>query len=322
VINEEQIYRVDHYLGKETVQNMLVFRFANPGFEPIWNHHYIDHVQITAAEDEGIGTRAGYYDTTGVVRDMVQNHLLQLLCMAAMEPPVSYDGVSLRNETVKVLQAIRPVDVQRDCVLGQYGAGELDSHEIRAYRDEENVPLDSATPTFAALKLTLDNWRWARVPFYVRTGKRLPRKCTEISIHFKPTPHLMFPVENSGQWHNNILTFCLQPNEGIVQTFLAKQPGPDICLRPVTMHFRYDLTFGITQPPSAYEWLLHDAMQGNQTLFARSDWIYEAWSLVDPVMTYWETQGARDLPLYPAGTWGPEAAAALVARDGRAWHMG
>jgi glucose-6-phosphate 1-dehydrogenase len=321
VINEEQIYRVDHYLGKETVQNMLVFRFANPGFEPIWNHHYIDHVQITAAEDEGIGTRAGYYDTTGVVRDMVQNHLLQLLCMAAMEPPVSYDGVSLRNETVKVLQAIRPVDVQRDCVLGQYGAGELDSHEIRAYRDEENVPPDSATPTFAALKLTLDNWRWARVPFYVRTGKRLPRKCTEISIHFKPTPHLMFPVENSGQWHNNILTFCLQPNEGIVQTFLAKQPGPDICLRPVTMHFRYDLTFGITHPPSAYEWLLHDAMQGNQTLFARSDWIYEAWSLVNPVMTYWETPGAPDLPLYPAGTWGPEAAEALVARDGRAWHM-
>ena len=199
MVNEEQIYRVDHYLGKETVQNMLVFRFANPGFEPIWNHHYIDHVQITAAEDEGIGTRAGYYDTTGVVRDMVQNHLLQLLCMAAMEPPVSYDGVSLRNETVKVLQAIRPIDIQRDCVLGQYGVGELDSHEIQAYRDEENVLLDSATPTFAALKLTLDNWRWARVPFYVRTGKRLPRKCTEISIHFKPTPQLMFAVENGGQ---------------------------------------------------------------------------------------------------------------------------
>jgi len=322
VVNEAQIYRVDHYLGKETVQNMLVFRFANPGFEPIWNHHYIDHVQITAAEDEGIGTRAGYYDTTGVVRDMVQSHLLQLLCMAAMEPPVSYDGVSLRNETVKVLQAIRPVDVQRDCVLGQYGAGELDSHEIRAYCDEENVPPDSATPTFAALKLTLDNWRWARVPFYLRTGKRLPRKCTEISIHFKPTPHLMFPVENGGQWHHNILTFCLQPDEGIVHTFLAKQPGPDICMRPVTMHFRYDLTFGISHPPSAYEWLLHDAMQGDQTLFARSDWIYEAWSLVDPVSQYWEAQGARDLPLYPAGTWGPEAAEVLVARDGRAWHMG
>jgi len=181
------------------VQNMLVFRFANPGFEPIWNHHYIDHVQITAAEDEGTGTRAGYYDTTGVVRDMVQNHLLQLPCMTAMEPPVSYDGASLRNETVKVLQAIRPIDIQRDCVLGQYGVGELDSHEIQAYRDEENVLLDSATPTFAALKLTLDNWRWARVPFYVRTGKRLPRKCTEISIHFKPTPQLMFAVENGGQ---------------------------------------------------------------------------------------------------------------------------
>src|SRR5207253_11414178 len=182
--------------------------------------------------------RAWYYDTTGVVRDMVQSHLLQLLCMAAMEPPVSYDGVALRNETVKVLQAIRPIDVQRDCVLGQYGAGELDGHEIRAYRDEENVPPDSATPTFAALKLTLDNWRWARVPFYVRTGKRLPRKRTDITIQFKPTPHVMFPLDPSGQVPCNSLTFRLQPNEGIQYTFLAKQPGPDICLRPVTMRFR------------------------------------------------------------------------------------
>ena len=322
VVSEEQLYRVDHYLGKETVQNMLVFRFANPGFEPIWNRHYIDHVQITAAEAEGIGTRAGYYDRTGVVRDMVQNHLLQLLCMTAMEPPLSYDGVALRNETVKVLQAVQPIDLQHDCVLGQYGRGEIAGHEVPAYRAEAGVPADSTTPTFAALKLTLDNWRWAGVPFYLRTGKRLPQKCTEITIHFKPTPHLMFPVDAAERMHNNVLTFSLQPNEGIVHTFLAKQPGPDICLRPVTMHFRYDLTFGIERPPSAYEWLLHDAMQGDQTLFARSDWIDEAWSIVDPVIQHWETQTAPNLPLYATATWGPKEAHELLVRDGRAWHAG
>lgn len=322
VVREEQLYRVDHYLGKETVQNMLVFRFANPGFEPIWNHHYIDHVQITAAEAEGIGTRAGYYDSTGVVRDMVQNHLLQLLCMTAMEPPLSYDGVALRNETVKVLQAVRPIDVQHDCVLGQYGAGEIDGRAVPAYREEANVPPDSITPTFAALKLTLGNWRWAGVPFYLRTGKRLPQKCTAITIHFKPTPHLMFPLDDSARLHHNVLTFSLQPNEGIVHTFLAKQPGPDICLRPVTMHFRYDLAFGIKRAPSAYEWLLHDAMQGNQTLFARSDWIYHAWAIVDPIIRASETISVHALPLYPAGTWGPRAAQALLAQDGRVWHTG
>jgi len=322
VVSEEQLYRVDHYLGKETVQNMLVFRFANPGFEPIWNRHYIDHVQITAVEAEGIGTRAGYYDRSGVVRDMVQNHLLQLLCMTAMEPPLSYDGVALRNETVKVLQAVQPIDLQHDCVLGQYGRGEIAGHEVPAYRAEAGVPADSTTPTFAALKLTLDNWRWAGVPFYLRTGKRLPQKCTEITIHFKPTPHLMFPVDAAERMHNNVLTFSLQPNEGIVHTFLAKQPGPDICLRPVTMHFRYDLTFGIERPPSAYEWLLHDAMQGDQTLFARSDWIDEAWSIVDPVIQHWETQTAPNLPLYATATWGPKEAQELLVRDGRVWHVG
>jgi glucose-6-phosphate 1-dehydrogenase len=321
-VSEEQLYRVDHYLGKETVQNMLVFRFANPGFEPIWNHQYIDHVQITVAEAEGIGTRAGYYDATGVMRDMVQNHLLQLLCMTAMEPPVSYNGVALRNETAKVLQAIGPLDVQNDCVLGQYGTGEIDGHGVHAYRDEENVAADSTTPTFAALKLTVDNWRWARVPFYLRTGKRLPQKRTEITIQFKPTPHLMFPIDDSGGLPCNILTFCLQPNEGILYTFLAKQPGPDICLRPVTMRFRYDLTFGIDRPPSAYEWLLHDAMQGDQTLFARSDWIYNAWAIIDPVSKHWNTKAIPDLPIYPAGTWGPKAAQDLLRCDGRAWHIG
>jgi glucose-6-phosphate 1-dehydrogenase len=320
VVSEEQLYRVDHYLGKETVQNMLVFRFANPGFEPIWNHQYIDHVQITVAEAEGIGTRAGYYDTTGVMRDMVQNHLLQLLCLTAMEPPVSYNGTALRNETAKVLQAIGPLNVRDDCVLGQYGRGRNDRHEACAYREEEHVAAETTTPTFAALKLTVDNWRWARVPFYVRTGKRLPQKRTDITIQFKPTPHLMFPLEHGAPLPCNMLTFRLQPNEGILYTFLAKQPGPDICLRPVTMHFRYDMTFGIDRPPSAYEWLLHDAMQGDQTLFARSDWIYDAWAIVDPVIKHWQTTAVHEVPFYPTGTWGPPAAQALLERDGRAWH--
>jgi len=321
VIDEEQLYRVDHYLGKETVQNMLVFRFANPGFEPIWNAHYIDHVQITAAEDTGIGTRAGYYDGMGVVRDMVQNHLLQLLCMTAMEAPVSYDSLSLRNETFKVLQAIQPVDVQQDCVLGQYGAGENEDYgSMCAYRDEANVPRDSITPTFAAFKLRLHNWRWTGVPFYLRTGKRLSQKLTEITIHFKPMPHLMFAPRDGESLHHNILTFRLQPDEGIVHTFLGKQPGPDICLTPVTMNFRYDLTFGIDELPSAYEWLLHDAMHGDQTLFPRSDWIYKAWSLVDPIMQHWEAHAALDLPNYAAGSRGPAPADALLERDRRTWH--
>jgi glucose-6-phosphate 1-dehydrogenase len=319
VLDEDQLYRVDHYLGKETVQNMLAFRFANPGFEPIWNRNFIDHVQITAAESEGIGTRAGYYDGVGAVRDMVQNHLLELLCMTAMEPPVSYDALSLRNETFKVLQAIRPVDVQADCVLGQYGVGAIGNRKVRAYRDEQDVPDDSTTPTFAAVKFMLDNWRWAGVPFYLRTGKRLPAKLTEIIIDFKPTPHLMFPIEMPGHLQNNILTFRLQPNEGILHTFLAKQPGPDICLRPVTMDFRYDTTFGIEEPPSAYEWLLLDAMQGDQTLFPRSDWIYKAWSIVDPINARWEAEPATYLETYAAGSWGPAAAEALLMRDSRAW---
>ena len=319
VLDEEQLYRVDHYLGKETVQNMLVFRFANPGFEPIWNHHYIDHVQITVAEAEGIGTRAGYYDSTGVVRDMLQNHLLQLLCMTAMEPPLFYDGLSLRNETLKVLQAVRPINGPHDSVLGQYGAGEMEEGAVLAYREEENVREGSTTPTFVALKLMLDTWRWAGVPFYLRTGKRLPRKVSEITLQFKPTSHLMFPIDNEKPLQSNRLTFCLQPDEGILYTFLAKQPGPDICLRPVTMNFRYDLTFGIDTPPSAYEWLLHDAMHGQQTLFPRSDWIYRAWAIVDPLLAQWESHPAPDLPNYAAGTRGPAAADHLLARDGREW---
>ena len=321
VIDESQLYRVDHYLGKETVQNMLVFRFANPGFEPIWNRNYIDHVQITVAEDGGIDARAGYYERAGVVRDMLQNHLLQLLCMTAIEPPVAYDGRGLRNETVKVLQAIRPIDA-RAAVLGQYGAGSIEYPPLPAYREERDVAPDSTTPTFVALALHIDNWRWSGVPFYVRTGKRLPQKTAAIIIRFKPTPHLMFPLEGDetpALLQHNVLTFHLQPDEGITHSFLAKQPGPKICLQPVKMQFEYGAAFGIEEPPSAYQWLLFDAMHGDQTLFPRSDWIYAAWAIVDPLLRESERRGRDTFPNYAAGSWGPAAADDLLRRDGREW---
>jgi glucose-6-phosphate 1-dehydrogenase len=321
VLHEEQLFRVDHYLGKETVQNMLAFRFANPGFEPIWNRDHIDHVQITAAESVGIGSRGAYYDRTGVVRDMVQNHLLQLLCMTAMDPPVSYDAISLRNETFKVLQAVRPLDLARDCVLGQYGAGEIDGHNVPGYRQQEHVDRNSKTPTFAAIRFSLDNWRWSGVPFYLRSGKRLPRKVTEITIHFKPTPHLMFAPKDPARLRSNTLTFRLQPEEGIFHRLLAKQPGPEFTLQPVTMRFCYDAAFGIEELPGAYEWLLLDEMQGDQTLFPRSDWIYKAWSIVDPLVERHESAGDKGFPNYAAGAWGPTAADELLKRDGRAWQV-
>ena len=322
VFEEDQIYRIDHYLGKETVQNMLVFRFANPSFEPVWNRNYIDHVQITAAEDVGIGKRATLYDRIGVVRDMIQNHLLQLVCMTAMEPPVRFDAGSLRDETVKVLEAVTvvPVDIECGSARGQYGKGTVGGTRVRGYREEEGVPRRSNTATFAAIKLTLDNWRWADVPFYLRTGKRLTRKLTEVAIQFKPTPHLMFAVEGSRPRHQSTLVFELQPEEGIVQTLAAKQLGPELTLRPVTMDFRYAEAFGIEEPPRAYAWLLLDVMQGNQTLFARADWIDKAWEIVDPIVERWESEPPRDFPNYAAGAAGPEAAVELMRRDGRQWR--
>jgi glucose-6-phosphate 1-dehydrogenase len=322
VFEEDQIYRIDHYLGKETVQNMLVFRFANPSFEPVWNRNYIDHVQITAAEDIGIGKRASLYEHIGVVRDMIQNHLLQLLCMAAMEPPVSFDAGSLRDETVKVLDAVAVVPVDIDCgsVRGQYGNGAVGGTKVRGYREEEGVSSNSSTATFAAIKLTLDNWRWADVPFYLRTGKRLTRKLTEVAIQFKPTPHLMFPVEGSHPRHQSALVFELQPEEGIVQTLAAKQVGPELALRTVTMKFRYAEAFGVDEPPRAYAWLLLDVMQGNQTLFARADWVDKAWQIVDPIIERWGSQPPRDFPNYAAGSAGPESAVELMRRDGRQWR--
>jgi len=318
VFDEDQVYRIDHFLGKETVQNMLVFRFANPSFEPIWNRNYIDHVQVTVAEDIGIGTRAGFYEQTGVVRDMVQNHLLQLLCMTAIEPPGCLDGTALRDETAKVLDAIRDVDLGGDCVGGQYGPGEIAGAPVPGYRSEDGVAEDSVTPTYAAVRLMIDNWRWAGVPFYLRTGKRLASRLTEVAIQFKPTPHLMFPVDQSAL-ESNVLVFRLQPGEGIVQRFLAKQPGPGLEIQPVEMSFGYAQAFGMTELPPAYAWLLLDAMQGDQTLFARADWIFRAWRIVDPIVSHWEAE-SRTPPSYPAGSEGPDAAKVLLERDGRAWR--
>jgi glucose-6-phosphate 1-dehydrogenase len=318
VFGEDQIYRIDHFLGKETVQNMLVFRFANPSFEPVWNRNYIDHVQITVAEDIGIGTRAAFYEQTGVVRDMVQNHVLQLLCMTAMEPPLNYDGASLRNETVKVLEAVSVVSAADD-ERGQYGEGKVAGQAVRAYRQEDGVPAGSTTATFAALKVTIDNWRWADVPFYLRTGKRLARKLTEVAIHFKPTPHLMFRGLGTHASHNSVLVFEVQPDEGIVQTLAAKQPGPDLAVSTVTMNFRYADAFGVEEPPRAYAWLLLDVMQGDQTLFARADWIDKAWQIVDPIVERW-TADESSVPIYAAGSAGPAAAENMLHRDGRQWR--
>ena len=318
VFAERQIYRIDHFLGKETVQNMLVFRFANPAFEPIWNHRFIDHVQITVAEDIGIGSRGSFYEKTGVVRDMIQNHLLSLLSMVALEPPVTYDARSLRNETVKVLQAIAPPQA-RDFVVGQYQAGRVGGQAVRGYRDEDAVAADSTTATFAAIELGVDNWRWTGVPFYLRTGKRMARGLTEVSVHLKPAAHPMFPVSGDSEPERNLIVFRVKPDEGILQSFNAKRPGAELCLAPVTSRFSYAEAFGIERPPRAYAWLILDAMQGEQTLFAREDWVEEAWRIVDPLVERLAQAHPDQLHGYAAGTWGPAAADELLARAGRRW---
>jgi len=320
VFDEQQIYRIDHFLGKETVQNMLVFRFANPSFEPVWNHRFIDHVQITVAEQIGIGTRGAFYERTGVLRDMMQNHLLQLLCMTAMEPPVAYDPQCLRDETVKVLRAITPPRPE-DVVCGQYGPGAINGEKVAGYRAEDSVASDSTTCTFAAFKLEVGTWRWAGVPFYLRTGKRMARRLAEVAVHFKPTPHVMFPLSHGRPHYQNVLTFRLQPEEGILQRFIAKQPGPELWLTPVTSRFLYADAFGITAPPRAYGLLLLDVMEGEQTLFTREDWVDQAWSIMDPVVSRMHADPPKGFPNYAAGSWGPDAAAALPERDGRCWRV-
>ena len=318
---ESQIYRIDHYLGKETVQNILAFRFANSLFEPIWNRRYIDHVQITVAETVGVEERGGYYDHSGALRDMVQNHLLQILCLIAMEPPISFEADEVRNKKVDVLRAIRPIrpeEIHQYAVRGQYGPGTAGKRTVRGYREEPGVAADSATETFAAFRLDIDNWRWQGVPFYLRTGKRLPAKISEVSILFRPAPHQPFPSAAVESWQPNRLIIRIQPEEGITTRIQAKQPGTRMLLAPVDMQFRYSKAFSVA-PPEAYETLLLDVVRGDATLFMRSDQVESAWALVSPVLDAWESVPPADFPDYPAGSWGPEAADLLLARDGHSW---
>ncbi|GIV78016.1 MAG: glucose-6-phosphate 1-dehydrogenase [Litorilinea sp.] len=321
VFDESQIYRIDHYLGKETVQNILAFRFANALFEPIWDRRYIDHVQITVAESVGVEHRGGYYDHAGALRDMVQNHLLQILCLIAMEPPVSFAADEIRNKKLDVLQAIRPIPmerVQEFAIRGQYGAGWIQGQSVPAYREEPGVAAGSATETFVALKLFVDNWRWQDVPFYLRTGKRLPARVSEVSIQFRPVPHQAFPAAAALDWRPNRLVIRLQPDEKILLHFQAKRPGQPMRLSPVAMHFCYEEAFH-TPSPEAYETLLLDVMLGDATLFMRADQVEAAWRVVTPVLEAWATVPPVDFPNYAAGTWGPEAAEILIAQDGRSW---
>lgn len=320
---ESQIYRIDHYLGKETVQNILAFRFANAIFEPIWDRSHIDHVVITVAEELGVGHRAGYYEQAGALRDMVQNHLLQLLCLVAMEPPVSFEADEIRNKKADVLHAVRPIpadSVYQHSARGQYDSGWLQGEFVNAYRDEPGISPDSNTETYAAIKLWIDNWRWQDVPFYLRTGKRLAESVSEISVRFRKVPHQAFPASTNIGHYPDRLIICIQPDEGIVMRFYAKQPGPEMHLKPVNMHFSYQEEFK-RPSPEAYETLLWDIMQQDQTLFMRADQIEVAWRILMPVIEYWQNNTPTDFPNYAAGTWGPEEAEGLISMDGRYWLL-
>ena len=322
-LRESQVYRIDHYLGKETVQNILAFRFANALFEPIWDRRYIDHVQITVAESVGIGHRGAYYDGAGALRDMVQNHLMQVLCLIAMEPPVSFAADEIRGRKVDVLRAIRPIaedEVGLCAARGQYGPGWMRGEHVEGYREEPNVNRESNTETFAALKLFVDNWRWQNVPFYLRTGKRLPLRVSEVCIEFRPVPHQAFPKSAISEMRPNSLAMHIQPDEGILLRFQAKRPGLHMRLSPVDMRFAYHEAFDEV-PPEAYETLLLDVMEGDSTQFMRADQIEAAWSVIMPVLNAWQRTPPADFPNYPAGTWGMQAAAGLIAQDGRSWTM-
>jgi glucose-6-phosphate 1-dehydrogenase len=319
VFREEQIYRIDHYLGKETVQNLLVFRFANGIFEPIWNRRYVDNVQITAAETLGVENRASYYEEAGALRDMVQNHMLQLLSMTAMEPPVSFEAETVRAEKVKVLRAIRPLcseDTPYCAVRGQYGPGQVGGEKVAGYRQEPGVNPNSNTETFAALKLQIENWRWAGVPFYLRAGKRLAKQATEIAVQFKQPPLRLF--EGTRALPPNLIVVRIQPDEGIALRFSAKQPGPAMRVRDVNMDFRYSTAFGMASA-NAYERLLLDCMLGDPTLFASSTFVELGWSLLTPILEAWKNHPATDFPNYAAGTWGPAAADKLMDY-GQSWR--
>ncbi len=319
---EHQIFRIDHYLGKETVQNLVVLRFANSIFEPVWNRHHIHHVQITAAEELGIEHRAGYYEGEGVIRDMFQNHLMQLLTLTAMEPPTAFRAEALRDEKVKVLHAVRPFDmaeVHASAVRGQYGAGIIDGQPVVGYREEEGVAADSTTPTFAAIRFMIDNWRWQGVPFFLRSGKRMPVRATEIAIEFLRPPHLMFPMADGQQLETNVLAVRIQPSEGMSLRFEVKMPGVEMRMVSVDMAFDYRAAFG-TDTHDAYETLLLDCMAGEATLFARSDEVENAWEILDPLLAHWEGRAAEHFPNYAAGTWGPATADELIARIGGRWR--
>jgi glucose-6-phosphate 1-dehydrogenase len=320
VLEERQVFRIDHYLGKETVQNMLAFRFANQMFEPLWNRNYIDNVQITAAEDIGIGTRAGYYDKSGALRDLVQNHMLQLLTLLAMEPPVAFTADEVRDEKVKVLHAIEPPteeSVASMAVRAQYGPGQSAGEPVPGYLQEDGVPDDSTTETFAALRLEVDNWRWAGVPFYLRTGKRLARKVTEIAVTLKPVPHLAFTQEGSVGVQPNQLILTVQPNEGVALSLGAKIPGTRMRIRPVNMEFLYGTAF-LSQSPEAYERLILDAMRGDATLFTRDDEVEAQWRVCDPVVGAWAERNEK-LPTYAAGSDGPAEADSILL-EGHRWR--
>jgi glucose-6-phosphate 1-dehydrogenase len=320
--HEQQVFRIDHYLGKETVQNILMFRFSNSIFERLWNRDSIDHMQITVSEKLGVGERGGYYEEAGALRDMVQNHLLQVLSLVTMEPPVSLDAEPIRDEKVKVLKSIRrlsPEDVARQVVRGQYFAGSVDGALRPGYRQEPKVKPDSNVETYAALKLFIDNWRWSGVPFYLRTGKNLPLSASEVRIQFRPTPHVLFAAQCGQHLDPNALTLRLQPNEGISLRFNGKVPGISVEVRPVRMHFSYDAEFG-AYTPEAYERLLMEAMVGDATLFIRRDEVEAAWEIVDEIRKGWEGKPLTNREFYAPGTWGPVASDDLLAQSGHAWR--
>jgi glucose-6-phosphate 1-dehydrogenase len=321
VFDESQLFRIDHYLGKETVQNLIAFRFANTLFEPVWNRNFVDHVEITAAEDVGIEGRADYYDHAGALRDLVQNHMLQLLALTTMEPPSSFDADRVRDEKVKVLEAIVPPavdEVSSMAVRAQYGPGAVGGKEVPGYHEEEGIPPDSRTETYAALRLHVSNWRWAGVPFYLRTGKRLTRRVTEIAVTLKPVPHVAFQSTGSVGVQANQIILTVQPDEGVDLEVGAKIPGPRLRIRPVHMEFRYGTAF-MSESPEAYERLILDVMRGDATLFTRNDEIEALWAIVDPILTAWEEDTTTPIPQYPAGSSGPEEANRLLL-DGRKWR--
>lgn len=320
VFQEKQIYRIDHYLGKETVQNLLVFRFANSIFEPVWNRQYIDHIQITNAESLGVEGRGAYYEKAGALRDMIQNHVFQVTSLIAMEPPASLSANGVRDEKIKAMQAVRPLPADRIAAFatrGQYGPGTVLGDTVPGYREEPGVNPHSSTETFAALKLHFDNWRWAGVPFYLRSGKRLQRHITEIAIQFKEVPHRLF-TDADAPLQANVLVIRIQPNEGITLRFSAKLPGQAMRIRSVNMDFRYGSSFGV-KTPEAYERLLLDCMLGDSTLYARRDMVERGWEIVSPIIAAWQ-QPAADFPNYDAGSWGPSSAADLIKQDGRTWR--